>query len=244
MKSSSRNSRRLSSKKLKKPPVIAIDGPAASGKSTAAYLLARKLRFTYMDTGAMYRALTWKALKNRIDLENEEILSKMAEVIKIDICSQDSGPGTIVYVDGKEVSALLRAPEINKWVSIVSKVRGVRVAMVKLQRDIARRKSIVAEGRDIGTVVFPQAQVKIFLVASVEERAKRRWKELREKGVFCSQEDIKKELQLRDKLDSEREVAPLKKAPDAFVVNNTNLNITETLEKLLSIVNLKIKGQQ
>ena len=232
------NSKKLSSKKSF---VIAIDGPAASGKSTAAYLLAKKLGFTYMDTGAMYRALTWKALNNHIDLKNDVSLSRMAETTWIDICSKEELPGVAVYVDGKEVSSLIRTPEINKWVSIVSRVPGVRVAMVKLQRDIASEKSVVAEGRDIGTVVFPQADVKIFLVASLEERTRRRFKELQEKGIFCKEKDIREELQLRDKLDSEREVAPLKKAPDAFLVDNTHLDINQTVEKLLNIVKLKIK---
>jgi len=240
MKSSYRNSKTLSIKKFKKPFVIAIDGPAASGKSTAAYLLAKKLGFTYLDTGAMYRALTWKALENNINLEDEVALSRMAENTKIDIFAKDDGPGAVVHVDGREVSDLLRTPEINKWVSVVSKVPRLRSAMVKLQRDIAKERSVVAEGRDIGTVVFPQADVKIFLVASVEERAKRRWKELREKGVFCTQEEIKKELRLRDKIDSERKVAPLKKAPDALLVNNTNLSIEETVEELLNIVKSKL----
>ena len=232
------NSKKLSSKKSF---VIAIDGPAASGKSTAAYLLAKKLGFTYMDTGAMYRALTWKALNNHIDPKNDVSLSRMAETTRIDISSKEYLPGVAVYVDGKEVSSLIRTPEINKWVSVVARVPGVRVAMVKLQRDIASEKSVVAEGRDIGTVVFPQADVKIFLVASLEERTRRRFKELQEKGIFCKEKDIREELQLRDKLDSEREVAPLKKAPDAFLVDNTHLDINQTVEKLLNIVKLKIK---
>ncbi|MBC7189332.1 (d)CMP kinase, partial [Candidatus Aerophobetes bacterium] len=196
--------------------IITIDGPAASGKSTAAYLLAKRLGFIYLDTGAMYRALTWKALQNLIDFENQELLSKMAENTKIDIFSREDTPEAIVFVDGKDVSHFLRTPQINKWVSILSRVGGVRSAMTKLQRKIAEEKSVVAEGRDMGTVVFPWADVKIFLTASLEERAKRRWKQLKEKGINSSIEEIKKELELRDKIDSEREIAPLKKAEDAF----------------------------
>ena len=237
MRSSSGSSRKLSGKKSF---VVAIDGPAASGKSTVAYLLARKLGFTYMDTGAMYRALTWKALNTGIDLDDEKSLSQMAENIRIDISSRESYPGINVYVDDKEVSSLIRTPQINRWVSIVSRVPGVRKAMVELQRNIARNKSVVAEGRDIGTVVFPQADVKIFLVASLEERAKRRWKELQEKGISCKIEEIREELHLRDKIDSEREIAPLRKAPDALLVDNTDLDITQTLEKLLGIVKSRI----
>jgi len=220
--------------------IVTIDGPAASGKSTAAYLLSKRLGFVYLDTGAMYRALTWKALQNLIDFENQELLSKMAENTKIDIFPREDTPGAMVFVDGKDVSNFLRTPQINRWVSVLSRVRGVRSAMTKLQREIAKEKSVVAEGRDMGTVVFPWADVKIFLTASLKERAKRRWKELQEKGVNCSIEEIKKELELRDKIDSEREIAPLKKAEDAFVVDNTNLDICQTLERLLNIVNLKI----
>ncbi len=226
----------------KKPFVIAIDGPAASGKSTAAYLLAKELGFVYIDTGAMYRTLTWKALQNRIDLKDVKSLCEMAENTPIELFPQTDGPGVLVYVDGEEISTLLRTPDINKWVSIVSKVPGVRVAMVKMQRSMAQEKSIVAEGRDIGTVVFPEADVKIFLVASLKERARRRWEELQEKGIFCIKEDIERELQLRDKLDSERQVAPLKKAFDAVLVDNTHLEIIPTFKKLLNIVKLKIKN--
>ena len=239
MRSLSENSETLSDKKSF---VIAIDGPAASGKSTAAYLLAKELGFVYMDTGAMYRTLTWKALQNHIDLKDVKSLCEIAENTHIKLFSQIDSPGVLVYVDGKEVSTLLRTPAINKWVSIVSKVPRVRAAMVKMQRSMAQEKSIVVEGRDIGTVVFPEADVKIFLVASLKERARRRWKELQEKRIFYIKENVERELQLRDKLDSERKVAPLKKALDAVLVDNTHLEIIPTFEKLLNIVKLKIKN--
>ena len=239
MSSLSRNSEKLSGKKSF---VIAIDGPAASGKSTTAYLLAKKLDFLYLDTGAMYRALTWKALQEGIDLKKEDRLSEMAEKTNIEIFPKEESFGTCVFVDGKDISSLIRTPEVTRWVSVLSKVPGVREAMVKLQRKIACNRSVVAEGRDIGTVVFPEADVKIFLVASLEERARRRWKELNEKGIFCTKEEIKKELELRDKIDSEREVAPLRKAPDAFLVDNTNLDTAQTLKKILGIVKSKIKN--
>lgn len=220
--------------------VIAIDGPAASGKSTAAYLLAKKLGFIYLDTGAMYRALTWKALDENIDIENEDSLSRLAKKVKIKIYPQKDQPGVRVYVNEKDVSLLIRTPAVNKWVSVVSKVPGVRVAMVDMQRKIAQEKSVVAEGRDIGTVVFPEADVKIFLVASLEERAKRRWRELKQRGIGCSLEDVERELETRDKLDKERDISPLRKARDAFLIDNTHLGISETLEKILSIVKNKI----
>lgn len=227
--------------KSRKTFVIAIDGPAASGKSTAAYLLAKKMGFTYLDTGAMYRALTWKALRDNIDVEDEKALSKMAETTDINVSSRSDAPGAVVHVDGKEVSNLLRTSKVNKWVSVVSKPSGVREAMAKLQRNIAREKPVVAEGRDIGTVVFPEADVKVFLIASVQKRAERRWRELQEKGILSTKKQVKKELKLRDKIDSERELAPLKKASDAYLIDNTNLDIQQTLEKILSTVNSKIK---
>ncbi|MBE0478274.1 (d)CMP kinase [Candidatus Aerophobetes bacterium] len=241
MKPSSGSSRKLSSRKLKRPFVIVIDGPAASGKSTAAYLLAKKLGFVYMDTGAMYRALTWKALKNQIDLKDEEALSKMAMSAQINISPQNNSPGVIVNLDGEDVSALLRTPEINSWVSVVSRIFGVRRAMLELQREIAKESSVVAEGRDMGTVVFPQADVKIFLSASLKERTKRRWKEVRDKQINCTEDDVREELKMRDKIDSERDIAPLKKASDAILVDNTHLNIRETVEKVFTIVKEKIK---
>jgi len=225
----------------KKPVVIAVDGPAASGKSTVAYLLAKKLGFTYLDTGAMYRALTWKVLNSNLDLEDEKSLSELAATIQITLLPQTNSPGTRVWVNGEEVSSLIRTPEVNKWVSRVSSIPGVRKALVEAQRKIAQKSSVVAEGRDMGTVVFPEADVKIFLVASLEERVRRRWKELRDKGIHCKWQDVKKEICLRDKLDSERETSPLKKALDAFLVDNTHLGISETLQELLNIVKSRIK---
>jgi len=220
--------------------IIAIDGPAASGKSTAAYLLAKKMGFIYLDTGAMYRAITWMALNENTDLENEKSLSNLARKINIKIYPLEDHPGVKVYVDEKDISSLIRSPLVNKWVSVVSKISGVRKAMVEMQRKIARERSVVAEGRDIGTVVFPNADVKIFLVASLEERAKRRWKEFQEKGISCSLEEVKKDLEARDKLDRERNISPLRKAEDALVVDNTHLGIFETLDRILNVVKDKI----
>jgi cytidylate kinase len=225
----------------KKPVVIAIDGPAASGKSTVAYLLAKELGFTYLDTGAMYRAFTWKVLNSDLDLEDRRSLSELAATVRITLSARSSSPEIQVWVDGKEVSSLIRSPEVNKWVSRVSSIPGVRKALVEAQRKIAQKSSVVAEGRDMGTVVFPQADVKIFLVASLEERARRRWRELQDRGISCRWQEVKEEIYLRDKLDSERETSPLKRAPDAFLVDNTRLNISETLQKLLSIVKSRIK---
>ena len=224
--------------------VIAIDGPAASGKSTAAYLLAKKLGFTYLDTGAMYRALTWKVLEQGVNPEDESSISQVASTLDIRLAACRDHPGTRVWVDGKEISSLIRTPQVNRWVSQVSSIPGVRKALVEKQREIARKTSVVAEGRDMGTVVFPEADVKIFLVASLEERARRRWKELQEKGISCDLKKVKDELYLRDKMDSERETSPLKKAPDAHLLDNTRLDISSTLNELLKIVKSRIQVDQ
>lgn len=240
MNYSSENFKKPSSRSIDKTYVIVIDGPAASGKSTAAYLLAKKLGFVYMDTGAMYRALTWKALQSQVDPEDAEALSRMAHTVKINILSQDTKPGVVVYLDGEDVSTSIRTAEINRWVSVISKVPGVRQAMLKLQKRIAREKSIVAEGRDMGTVVFPQADTKIFLTASLEERVNRRWMEFKAKGEGCTRDTIAEELKMRDRIDSEREIAPLKKAADAILIDNTNLNIEETIKKLYDIAKQKL----
>lgn len=225
----------------KKSIIIAVDGPAGSGKSTGAYLLAKKLGFVYLDTGAMYRALTWKALNNKVNLQDRDSLSRLAKNTRITVSSRDDSPSAYVYLDGKEVSSFIRSPEVNKWVSVVSSIPEVREAMVEEQRKIAREKSIVAEGRDIGTVVFPDADVKIFLVASLDERGRRRWKQLQDKKLPVTREEVKEQLRSRDKLDTEREASPLRKASDAITLDNTDLSISETLEKLVRIVKSRIK---
>lgn len=219
----------------KKSIIIAIDGPAASGKSTTAHLLAKRLGYLYLDTGAMYRALTWKALNNKIDMNDKRSLSELGKRTKIHLEPEDR-VGTKVYLDGKEITSFIRFPQINKYVSLVSIVKGVREEMVRRQREIGKRGGIVAEGRDIGTVVFPGAEVKIFLTCSLEERARRRWKEEKERNSCPTKKEVEAELSLRDKLDKQRELSPLKKDEDAIVLDNTFLSIDETVEKILKIV--------
>jgi len=231
MKNLSENYVPLSDKKF----IIAIDGPAASGKSTTARLLAKRLGYLYLDTGAMYRALTWKALNNKIDINNKRSLSELAKRTKIHLEPEDK-VGTKVYLDGKEITSFIRFLQVNKYVSLVSMVKGVREEMVRQQREIGKRGGIVAEGRDIGTVVFPKAEVKIFLTCSLKERAWRRWKEEKGRNPCPTKKEVEAELSLRDKLDKEREVSPLKKAEDAIVLDNTFLSIDETVEKVLKIV--------
>jgi cytidylate kinase len=230
--------------KLSSPPgrpglIIAIDGPAASGKSTAAKLVAKKLGYLYLDTGAMYRALTWKALRNKVNIKNEKRLSQLAKETKIALKSQ-SNTRTRIYLDGKEVTSLIRSPLIDKNVSLISTIKGVREAMVAEQKKMGKEGGTVAEGRDIGTVVFPKAEVKIFLTASFKERVRRRWKEEANKGLSSEKKGVAIGLLTRDRIDSQRKVAPLKKARGAIVIDNTCLNIPQTVDRILEVVKTKL----
>ncbi|MFQ5835207.1 MAG: (d)CMP kinase [bacterium] len=237
MKSLSRISK-PSSAPCKRGLTIAIDGPAASGKSTAAKLVAKKLGCLYLDTGAMYRALTWKALRNKVNIKDEKRLSRLAKKTKITLKSQ-SNLETKIYLDGKEVTSLIRSPLIDKNVSLVSAIEGVREAMVEEQKKMGKEGGIVAEGRDIGTVVFPKAEVKIFLTASFKERVRRRWKEEANKGLSLEKKRVAIGLLIRDRTDSQRKIAPLKKARGAVVIDNTCLNISQTVDRILEVVKTK-----
>lgn len=219
----------------KKKLIIAIDGPAASGKSTTARLLAKKLGYLYLDTGAMYRALTWKALKDKVDIKDEKALSQLAGKTQI---SLKPGPNleNKIYLDNQDITSFLRFPEIDKFVSLVSTVKKVRKIMVAQQKKIGKKGGIVAEGRDTTTVVFPQADIKIFLKASLEERARRRWKEKKSKGISLKREEITTGILKRDQIDSQRKISPLKISQGAIVIDNTHLTISQTLNKILSIV--------
>jgi len=228
-------SERLSQGQSKKCPIIAIDGPAGSGKSITAYLLAKKLNYLYLDTGAMYRALTLKAIKNKVNTYDAQALADLVGQTKISL-KLGSEQGTRVFIDGKEVSSEIRSPLVSRYVSQVSTIKEVREYLVSLQREIGSKGEVVAEGRDIGTVVFPEATVKIFLTANLEERINRRWRQLREKVGSLSRREIEINLRQRDLIDSQREISPLKKAPQAITVDNTRLNISQTVEKIRQIV--------
>lgn len=212
---------------------IAIDGPAGAGKSTVAQLVAKQLGFTYIDTGAMYRALTWMAMEKNVPLEREETLLELLRSITITLKQEPEGQK--VFVDEQDVTAEIRHPQVTRQVSLVAKHAKVRALMVQLQQDMASKENVVMDGRDIGTHVLPHADVKIFLTASIEERAMRRYKELIEKGHQPNLEELKQEIATRDKLDSERETAPLKCAEDALVLDSTGLSIPQVVERIVQI---------
>ncbi|WHY75896.1 (d)CMP kinase [Neobacillus sp. WH10] len=223
---------------MEKKLSIAIDGPAAAGKSTVAKIVAEKLSYVYIDTGAMYRALTYKAIVNHLNLEEEALLFDM--LLSTDIKLLPSDKGQLVYLDNKDVTQEIRTSDVTNNVSIVSIHQKVREEMVRRQQDFATKGGVVMDGRDIGTHVLPGAEVKVFLLASVEERAERRHIENLQKGFPSDLEKLKEEISRRDKIDSEREVAPLKKADDAIEIDTTSLTIPKVVEKIMALVHERI----
>ncbi|MEJ9212478.1 (d)CMP kinase [Bacillus smithii] len=218
---------------------IAIDGPAAAGKSTVAKLVAKKLSYLYIDTGAMYRALTYKAIKLGADLEDEQVLAEILNNTNIELIQDNAAQR--VLLDGTDVTDEIRSHEVTKHVSTVSKHPLVRKEMVERQRELAQKGGIVMDGRDIGTHVLPHAEVKIFLVATVEERAKRRHQENLAKGFESDLAQLMKEIALRDKMDSEREASPLKKAEDAIELDTTSLSIEEVVDHIMELVKERVR---
>lgn len=212
---------------------IAIDGPAAAGKSTVAKIVAEKLTYVYIDTGAMYRALTYKALQKGARLDHEAQLIDILNNTLIEL--QPGEMGQKVLLDGIEVTNDIRSSEVTNQVSYVAVHELVRKEMVKRQQAFARDGGVVMDGRDIGTHVLPNAEVKVFLLASVEERAQRRHDENIQKGFPSDLEKLKEEIAARDKIDSEREVAPLKKADDAVEIDTTSLTIADVVEKIMGL---------
>lgn len=218
--------------------LIAIDGPAASGKSTLAELIAKKLNFFFFDTGVMYRAVTLAALEQVKDLDNEGKVTELANRIQIDVqpASVQDGRVMDILVDGKDVTWQIRTPEVDHNVSKISAYAGVRKAMTEQQRRIGERGNMVMVGRDIGTVVFPDAKFKIYLEASPEERARRRYVEVQKRGESTSYDEILASIRKRDAVDSSREVAPLKPSDDAHVIDSDGKNIDVVLEEALKII--------
>jgi CMP/dCMP kinase len=215
-------------RKVQKKITIAIDGPAASGKSTTAKLVAKKLGYLHVDTGAMYRALTLKALEKKLDLNDKEKVVSLAQTstIRLDV----GDPTTKVFLDGTDVTGQIRTPQVNRSVSTVSSYQGVREVMVREQQRISAHGGVVLEGRDIGTVVLPFAELKIFMVASVQERAKRRKKDLAQCGIEAEEKELIKEIEARDRKDSTRDISPLRKAADAIELDTSNLTIEEQVD--------------
>lgn len=210
--------------------VVAIDGPAGAGKSTVAQLAAKKLGCTYIDTGAMYRAVAWKTLQRNQPVTDELILDVVKDV-HVELAYVEGK--TTVSVDGTDVTGEIRTPEVTAIVSQVAALGPVRSRMVELQRRMAAKGSVLMDGRDIATSVLPDANVKIFLTASIEERARRRFKEMQAKGYNVSLEELQKDIAARDKADSEREISPLVQAPDAELLDTSNMGIDEVVQAII-----------
>lgn len=212
--------------------VVAIDGPAGAGKSTVAQLAAKELGYTYIDTGAMYRAVAWKVLQQGGEVTDEKILAVIPD-IDVDL-SYENGK-TTVRVDGQDVTGEIRTPEVSHIVSQVAALGPVREKMVDLQRKMAERGGVLMDGRDIATNVLPGADVKIYLTASIAERANRRYKELREKGLAVNLADIERDIAARDKADMEREISPLVQAEDATLLDTTGMTIPEVVTRIIGM---------
>ena len=214
---------------------IAIDGPAAAGKSTVAKITAEALSYIYIDTGAMYRALTLKALQHNLHLDDEMKLVDLCRVTNIEL--KQSNKGQIILLDKVDVTHEIRSQSVTNHVSYVAKHPLIRMEMVKQQQALAEKRGVVMDGRDIGTHVLPDAEVKVFLIATVEERAKRRYEENVQKGFPSDLEELKKEIEQRDLIDSKREAAPLIKAKDAIEIDTTSLSINEVAQIILTEAN-------
>lgn len=217
-----------------KPQVIAIDGPVAVGKSSVGSLLAKRLGYVFFDTGMIYRAFTWKVLRSRIPPEDEQRLCELANNTRFDFVPSQHGTLSVV-VDGKDISPELLDAEIEGLVALIAKVPGVRRAMVLQQRKLAQQGGVVMAGRDIGTVVLPEAELKIFLTASTEERARRRYNELLRRGQNSSLSDVLADLKRRDEMDTQRSVSPLKPAHDAVIIDTEKLSLEQVVERICDL---------
>lgn len=222
----------------KLPSIIAIDGPAASGKSTLGLSIATALGYLFFDTGVMYRAVTWLALKLDMDLLDETKVTALAEQTQIEVApaSKSDGRACDVLIAGRDITWETRLPEVDANVSVVSAYRGVRAALSQQQRRIGQRGRVVMVGRDIGTVVLPEADLKIYLDATSEERARRRYNEVIARGGTADYNEILAKVIERDRIDSTRDVAPLKAAEDAFVLDSDKLNAEEVLKHVMTLI--------
>jgi len=214
---------------------IAIDGPAAAGKSTIAKKVALMRGYTYIDTGAMYRAFTWYCLQKGVNCQDEQACCALIPEVNIEL-----KPGYVVLCNGIDVSKPIRGTEVSGNVSYIASYKDIRLALVELQRKMAEKDSVIMDGRDIGTYVLPNADVKIFQVASVEKRAERRYKENQEKGIACTYEDVVADVEKRDRIDSSRAFAPLKPADDAIHLDTSDLTIDEVVDAVNKIIDQKL----
>ena len=218
---------------MSRPVVIAIDGPVASGKTSVGKLLAKELHYRFLDTGIMYRALTWLAQEQGIQMEDDDALGRLARQTKMSLDEQDEGA---VLIDGRRLSAELRQSEVDRAVSLVARVPDVRTALVEGQREIARSGGIVVVGRDVGTVVLPDAGLKVYLMASVAVRARRRYDELVRQGQEVKYDAVMKELEARDELDTGRATSPLRPAADAFLLDTDGKSQRDVADQMLQLM--------
>ncbi|GHP12754.1 cytidylate kinase [Lentilactobacillus fungorum] len=220
---------------------VAIDGPASAGKSTVAKLVAKQFGYIYCDTGAMYRAITLKALKEGISLDDAATIAQLTQATQISFTPDEGGQR--VFIDDKEVTEAIRQEDVTNSVSAVAAIPAVRAELSDRQKVIAKDGGIVMDGRDIGTAVLPNAEVKIFLVASVKERAQRRYKENIQKGINTPLDELQLEIEARDYKDSHRKVSPLTKAKDAEEIDTTSLSIQEVVSKIANVINNKLNDK-
>ncbi len=220
---------------MSKPSAIAIDGPVASGKTTVGRLLARRLGYRFLDTGIMYRGVTWVAIARGIDTKAGAMLGELAASLRFEVVSCNEN-GDRLRVDGEDITHRLREPEVEKAVSLVSRIKRVREALVEKQRALAKEGGVVVVGRDIGTAVLPDAELKVFLLASVEERARRRHREQQNLGQETSYDRVVQEVLRRDKIDTERSHSPLQPASDAHLLNTEGIDMEEVVDRILAMV--------
>jgi len=219
---------------------IAIDGPAGAGKSTVARMVAESLGFVYIDTGAMYRAVTWKALQSGIASDRRDELVRMAAATRIELAPGENGQQ--VRVDGRDVTEAIRTGEVSRSVSAIAAIPEIRSLLVAKQQEMAKSKGVVMDGRDIGTHVLPDAELKIFLTASVKERAERRYLEMKAKGEPVTLERLEAEIAERDRMDEQREASPLTRAHDAVLIDTTGISVAEVVDRILTLAKAAGKG--
>ncbi|MBF8267029.1 MAG: cytidylate kinase [Dehalococcoidia bacterium] len=220
---------------MPKPSIIAIDGPVAAGKTAVGTLLARHLGYRFVDTGSMYRAITWAALRDKVGPEDEAGLTALAQRVQIEVTPSNGQKGPRLKIDGKDVTEELRTREVERGVALISRFAQVRQAMVARQRTLAQPGRIVMAGRDIGTVVLPDAPLKIFLTASPNERARRRQRDMEELGQSLQLSQVLSDLLQRDKLDTERANSPLRPGDDAHIIDTDHIDLTQVVERILAL---------